>query len=242
MNKNPTQKEEEKTLKNAFIEVAEQYPEIYDYYIKMKENSKDQIIGITDKEINEQILKFVRNVKFLISRIEENSNIFNNSSNSFEEAKKRIEWFKDVIENQDVYKVFYDERTGDQIIKYENDLQRMFKLAWMQSVFKINAESNNGRGPADFVVSYGESDVCIVEFKMAENKKLKQIFQQIEIYKKANRTSNHIAVIFYFNDSEYERVIKILKDLNKEEEINNTFYLIDCRQKVSASNVSYNSD
>ena len=44
---------------------------------------------------------------------------------------------------------------------------------------------------------------------MAENKKLKHIFQQIDIYKKANRTSNHIAVIFYF--SEYEKVIKRFK-------------------------------
>ena len=237
MKKNPTEKEEENVRKKAFGEISEQHPEIYDYYIKLKEISKLEIKSITSKEVAEQIVKFISNVKILSNKINSNSNIFNNAPNAYEESKRRIEWFKDVIENQDVYKIFYDSSTGEKIIKYEEDLQRMFKLVWMQSVFKVDAETNNGRGPADFVVSYGSDDVCVIEFKLAENKKLKHVLKQVNVYKAANRASDHIIAIFYFDDKEYERVIKILKELNKTEELSKTIFLVDCRKKVSASNV-----
>ena len=74
----------------------------------------------------------------------------------------------------------------------------------------------------------------MIEFKLAKNKKLKQNLQkQVEIYKRANRTFNGFTVILFFEENEYERVIKILKDIGLEK--HESIILIDARKKVSAS-------
>jgi len=111
----------------------------------------------------------------------------------------------------------------------------MFKFVWYESVFKDDAETNNGRGPADFVISMGSEDVTVIEFKLAKNTNLVHVFEQVKIYDKANNTENHIVVIFYFSDKEYEKSIKALKEANTESQINKNIYLIDCRIKESAS-------
>ena len=46
---------------------------------------------------------------------------------------------------------------------------------------------------------------------------------------------NDVVVIFYFNDKEYDKAIKALKDTDKESLINRNVFLIDCRLKESAS-------
>lgn len=73
---------------------------------------------------------------------------------------------------------------------------------------------------------------------MAKSSKLKQnLKNQVEIYKKANKTENGIKVIIYFTEDEYKRVIKILEELELTEDKN--IILIDARKdnKISASNV-----
>jgi uncharacterized protein YdcH (DUF465 family) len=76
----------------------------------------------------------------------------------------------------------------------------------------------------------------VVEFKLASNSKLKQnLAKQVEIYEKANNTDKSIKVILYFDDSEYLKIIKILKELKLENKLN--VILIDAGRKISASNV-----
>lgn len=111
----------------------------------------------------------------------------------------------------------------------------MFKFVWHRSVFKDDAETNNGRGPADFVISMGSNDVTVIEFKLAKNTNLDHVFEQVKIYKKANGTEKHVVVIFYFNDREYEKALKSLKGNDVEKYIDENVFLIDCRLKESAS-------
>lgn len=111
----------------------------------------------------------------------------------------------------------------------------MLKFVWHESIFKDDAETNNGRGPADFVISMGSTDVTVIEFKLAKNTNLDHVFEQVKIYKKANNTEKHIVVIFYFNDREYEKALKSLKVTDTENIVNENVFLIDCRLKESAS-------
>ena len=88
----------------------------------------------------------------------------------------------------------------------------------------------------DFKASNGSADQTLIEFKLASNPQLRRNLQnQVEIYKKANRTDNVIKVILYFTLTEYERVMEILEDLKMtaDEDI----ILIDARRdnKPSAS-------
>lgn len=233
MNREPKESEENKIRRESFEAFSNEHKEVYDYYVRLKENSKNEIETQTDDEVSLQLKKFNENVKYLADVINQHGNRFNKARNSYEESKERVKFFKHRIEDNDCNKLFYD---GDkQIITNENDLQRMFKFVWYQSVFKDDAETNNGRGPADFVVSMGSQDVTVIEFKLAKNTNLSHVFEQVKIYDKANDTENHIVVIFYFSDKEYQKAIKALKENDAESCINENVFLIDCRLKESAS-------
>lgn len=233
LNKKPKESEENKIKKECFEEFSNNHKEVYDYYVRLKENSKDEIESKSLDEVSIQLKKFDENVKYLADIIDKNKKLFNSSSNSYEEAKTRIEFFKHRIEDNDCYKLFYNDY--EQIITTENDLQRMFKFVWHKSIFKDDAETNNGRGPADFVISMGSTDVTVIEFKLAKNTNLDHVFEQVKIYKKANNTEKHIVVIFYFSDREYEKALKSLKETDTENIVNENVFLIDCRIKESAS-------
>jgi hypothetical protein len=125
---------------------------------------------------------------------------------------------------------------NDRPITQEAHLQLLYRLTWFASPLDVNREVNNGRGPVDYKVSMGNVDKTLVEFKLARNTKLKtNLKNQVGIYEVANDTKSSITVILYFTDSEWERVQKILRDL----EINNAknIILIDGRStnKPSAS-------
>ena len=234
LNRKPRVNEENKIKKKSFEEFVNEHNEIYDYYIKIKENSYIEIKKQTSEEVLIQMKIFNENVRTLINMINNNKHLFNKNITSFNESKKRVEFFKHVIENNDGYKFFYD-TDGNQIVCRENDLQRMFKFVWYNSIFKNDTEPNNGRCPADFVVSMGSSDVTVIEFKLAKNSNLKHVFEQVKIYDKANNTNNDIIVIFYFSYKEYNKTLTEIKNANKEELINQNIYLIDCQIKESAS-------
>ena len=175
---------------------------------------------------------FVKNAALLADLLSD-TNFYCNRTNSVDEARKRIEYLKDVIENKDGYKLFFH---NGKPIPRENDLQIMYRLTWFGTQYDVNREVNNGRGPVDFKISNGSADVNLVEMKLASNSKLKQNLEnQVEIYKKANNTVNALKVILCFSESELAKVSRILSELGLSEE--KGVYVIDATpNKISASN------
>ena len=151
-----------------------------------------------------------------------------------EEAKQRLKFFKHIIEDCDGYKNLYVK--GIQIAK-ENDLQRLFRFVWYGTNYKIDAEANNGRGQTDFIVSMGQNNQNIIEFKLASNSSLSHVFTQVQIYEAANCTEGSLIAIFYFSEAEYLTSKQIVKEAGYEDMIDESIFLIDCRSdnKISAS-------
>lgn len=119
----------------------------------------------------------------------------------------------------------------------ESDLQVIYRLVWFGTQLDVNREVNNGRGPVDYKISFGKKNATLVEFKLASNSKLKQnLEKQVEIYKAAAETDRAIKVIMFFTDMEYNKVCRILNELDLAD--NEDIVLIDARNnKESASNV-----
>ena len=110
--------------------------------------------------------------KTLIQILKVNTQFYDESAiGSYDASRARVMYLKDFIENKDGYKLFYHKGKP---IKREKDLQLLFKLTWFATIFDVNAEVNNGRGPVDFKISKGDLDKTLVEFKLASNSKLKQ--------------------------------------------------------------------
>ena len=116
-------------------------------------------------------------------KVDETSDFFKLKPTSYAAALKRVNYLKEVIEDNDGYRIFYK---NNKAIASEETIQRIFRLTWFATPFDVNSEVNNGRGAADYKISYGERDSTIVEFKLGSSSSLKKnLLNQTEIYKKS---------------------------------------------------------
>lgn len=223
-----------KIEKDAFKELAKEYPELYDYYIKYVENNPEQVSKLAHEECTEELEKFYSNSKILIAKVIDEGYVIQEDIEAREEAKNRLKFFKHIIEECDGYLALY--YNGKQIAK-EKDLQRLFRFVWYGTSYKVDAEPNNGRGQADFIVSKGMNNQNIIEFKLASNSSLGHVFTQIKIYEAANCTDGSLVVIFYFTEEEKRFAEKVIEDSGYKSAIDESIFLIDCRKdnKKSAS-------
>jgi hypothetical protein len=210
------------------------HPELIDYYLKYKEDHKEDATSVSMEQVSEVKLLFQTHLKELVGLLKDNTPFYDVNPDAYEEALNRVLYLKHVIEDQDGYRLFYIK--GKQVSR-ESDLQVLFKLVWYGAVHDVNSEVNNGRGPVDFKIAYGKKNSTLVEFKLASNSKLKQNLQkQVDIYKAASETDRAIKVIMVFSDSEYKKVMNIFDDIDIREL--HDIVLIDARRdnKPSASN------
>ncbi|HDJ9496933.1 TPA: hypothetical protein PRR53_004201 [Escherichia coli] len=211
------------------------YPSFIDYYIRYKEQNSGGAKRDSNAKVSETEQRYIEAVQLLVDTIfNKHQEFFSSKDDTFEEAYKRVCYLKQVIENNDGYKVFY---LNGVPIKREADLQLMFRLTWFASISDVNSEVNNGRAPVDYKISRGSKDKTLVEFKLASNSKLKQnLANQVKVYEAANETKKSIKVILYFTDRELSGLFKTFKELGIKE--GKDLVLIDARpNKVSASNV-----
>lgn len=232
-NLNLPQKPTKKDKVKAFLNTIKKFPDLIDFYIKLKEDSKHEVSSASVAEINELKEKLVDVFTPLCELLNDKSDFYKTPTNSYEEALKRATFLKDVIENNDGYRIFYD---GTKPIAKEDTIQRIFKLTWYASPFDVNAEVNNGRGPADYKVSFGSGDSTIIEFKLASSSSLKRNLEnQTDIYKTASKSAKDISVILCYTIADLLKVAKVLKEINKENHEN--ILIIDATKKISASKV-----
>lgn len=210
----------------SIIKTAAVYPEILDYYIKYKEKEKADALKM--HVASPENITFFCDVEIIQQEIR--SQEFG-KLNSFDDCISRITFFKKKLEsNSNALHI-------KEMPLQEKQLQTMFKLTTYNSLFDYNSEVNNGRGPIDFIISYGSTDKTGLELKLASNTKLKQnLLNQGTVYSEDSNLKNVIKVIFFFSDKELERVTDILREINKSAD-NREIFLIDCRKKTSASNV-----
>lgn len=229
--KHPTQKDKTKAVQS----VLDNFPLLIDYYIKYKEDNGERakyFSGLRVKEAEEQ---FITQMTEFVKILSDKTEFYKLDVNSYEASYKRVEYLKQVIEDNDGYKAFYHKSKP---IQRESVLHIMYRLTWFASDFEIDSEVNNGRGPVDFKASKGSADKTLIEFKLASNKKLKQnLANQVGVYKKANRTDKAIKVILYFSQAELNSTLRIMKELKINGD--KSIILIDASKdnKKSASTV-----
>lgn len=216
----------------AVSKVIEKFPEVIDYYIKVKEDNGEKAVKVSIEKVAASKQLYFAQYKSLIEMLSK-TDFYATQGDTYSESLDRVKYLKDVIENKDGYKIFYYK---GQPLKKEQDLQILYSFTWYATPSDVNREVNNGRGPVDFKISRGSKDKTLVEFKLASNSQLKRnLMNQVEIYEKANNTKSSIKVILYFSETELKKVQAILKEMKLEEKEN--VVLIDARNdnKPSAS-------
>lgn len=217
----PTQKEKAA----AAVRTIYEYPQIIDFYIRSKENRAEQATDISTAKVRFSQAIFNAQVKAL-QLILAAGEFYKTPTNTLEETRQRIHFLKHVIEDQDGYRLFYKDGKP---VRYEKDLQIMFRLVWFGTPSDVSSEANDGRGPADYKISRGAADKTIVEMKLAKNTALRNnLARQAQIYQEASGAQSAIKVIMYFTLEERVRVLKILDELKLRD--NPDVILIDARR------------
>ena len=213
----------------AAVTVAK-YPVLIDHFIRLKEDCGEEAHRLSGLKVQETQEQFVDQLRALVS-LHLQGTEFYSLGDSYAESLRRVLFLKDVIENNDGYRLFY---LKGKPVKREEDLQIMYRLTWFAAPHDVNREVNNGRGPVDFKVSHGSADKTLIEFKLASNSKLKRnLEKQVGVYEAANNTKKSITVILHFSDNELQRVLRFREDLglNAAENI----ILIDASQDTKPS-------
>lgn len=217
----------------AIQETVNAFPEFIEYYIRYKEDSGDLAVSISKHNVADTEILFVAQVRSLVADLARLTPFYAMTGNTLSEARDRVAFLKDNIENKGGFRIFY---LDGEPIRREADLHILFRLTWCATLSDVSTEVNDGRGPADFKISRGALDKSIVEFKLASNPSLKRNLQnQAALYQKASDAQHALKVIVYFTHEEHERVISILRDLGIEGDPD--VILIDARRdnKPSAS-------
>ena len=220
--KNPDRDEEREAVTRTIME----FPALIDYYIKYKEDHGTQAETISNEKVTLSRQLYLQQFKELVDLLRQQTAFYSSSGVSYVEAKERVAFLKDVIENKGGHRIFY---INGKPIEREEDLHILYRMTWYASESDVTREANDGRGPVDFKVSKGSKDKTLVEFKLAKNTQLERNLQkQAEIYQKASDAEVTIKVIIYFSASERARVENILSKLKLTGHTN--IVIIDARR------------
>jgi hypothetical protein len=206
------EKPKPKDVKEAKAATIRKYPLYVDHFIRMKEDQGDDAAELSGERVASVESTFVRQVKEFVYLVADQTPFYATGYTTYEEARRRVLFLKDVIENKGGHRLFLDVRGAP--IRRESDLQILYRLCWFATTSDVSRETNDGRGPVDFKISRGAADKVLIEFKLASNTKLaRNLEKQVEIYKKASDARRAIKVILAFSDVELKRVAAILAEL-----------------------------
>lgn len=202
-----TQKERDEAAAATIL----QFPELIDYYIRLKEERGEEASSLSAEKVFETEQRFIHHVKELQSDLNSLTLFYKTGRNTYEEAHRRLAYLKDVIENKGGHRIFYFQGKP---LEREKDLQILFRFVWFGTPSDVSTEANDGRGPVDFKVSRGSSDKTLVEMKLAKNTQLaRNLAKQVPIYQAASDAENAIKGIIFFTEAEEERASRILSEM-----------------------------
>jgi hypothetical protein len=200
-----------KERSDAAADTLLHFPQIIDYYIKIKEDMGAEAYDVSSEKVIATEVLFIQQLREIQNLLTAHTKYYHTGKSTYEEAHARLAYLKDVIENKGGHRLFYHDGIP---IEREKDLQILYRLVWFGTPSDVGAEANDGRGPVDYKVSRGAADKTLVEMKLAKNSQLERNLQkQVPIYRSASDAECAIKVIIFFTAEEEQRAITILRKL-----------------------------
>lgn len=220
-------KQKKKHKQDAAIETLIEFPEIIDFYIRLKEESGDEAENVSSHKVAESKRLYLQQFSLLGESLARSTNFYKISGDTYQEAFERVMLFKNAIENNEGYRVLYFD---DKPIEREDDLKILYRLTWRATSINTNEHT-----PATAGVLRASKYKPPIDMKLASNAQLKRrLEKELEDYEDDSGTPKSILVIVYFSWEEFDRVRGLLGELKINERKN--LVLIDARNdnKLSA--------
>lgn len=231
--KEVTTQEKKSHIKNVFIK----YPDLLRDLLKEYSSSKPNYYNFEEDRSGEAGWYRAAQSILLESPLELKLRKEPNLENVYEVVNKICIHFKELIENNGLCKLLYDDKYKQ---KHESASQLLFFGVASAYCFANNLdltpEADAGRGPVDFKISSGASAKIVVEIKLTSNKQLLHGYEkQLPIYKKAEKSQKGIYLVLYNGGISKSRW-KNFNDLLKYNAISNIdVIVINAIPKASAS-------
>lgn len=224
-------------ISQARARTIRQFPELIDYYIKLKEDTGDEASAASRRKTDDTLQVLGRQVRTAADDLRAKTDLYDRPWTSIDEALQAAATFKRYVEDMDGYRVI--NRGGGIPFASEAEVQGFFGLLLSGSRFDVNREPNNGRGPVDFKISRGAPDKALIEFKLAKSSSLKRnLRNQVAIYERANGTEDSVKIIIGYTADDLARAAGIVQELGLDKGIHaNRVVIVDARSdnKPSAS-------
>jgi hypothetical protein len=111
------EKPKQADYESAITATVFKYPELLDYYIRSKEENRDQASAISLDRVERLQRELLDTLQLLAISLAKNGHFYDLVPTSYDEALKRAIFLKETIENNDVYRIFY--KDGEPIASEE---------------------------------------------------------------------------------------------------------------------------
>ncbi len=91
----------------ATYQTLRHFPVLLEYYIRRQEENGDKAVAISRERVSESIQLFLEQASELVRRLQADTRFYEEPGNTYDQARRRVMFLKDVIENKDGYKLFY---------------------------------------------------------------------------------------------------------------------------------------
>lgn len=131
----------------AAIETIFKFPAVVDYYIKNKEDDGERATNLSNTKVQVSEQLYVRQFSELVHLLNENTSFYKTSGKTCEEARQRVAFLKDVIENKGGHRLFY---VHGEPIEREEDIHIAYRLTWFGTASDVSREVNDGARTGGF--------------------------------------------------------------------------------------------
>ena len=94
-------------MEKAVAKTLRQYPELLEYYIREKEETGERAASESQRQVGQTEATMIRQLGQFIARLAAERTFYTLPSDTYDEARARIEFLKDVIENKGGHTIFY---------------------------------------------------------------------------------------------------------------------------------------
>ncbi|OCY54412.1 hypothetical protein [Acinetobacter pittii] len=231
--KSVTTKEKKHHVKNVFI----QYPDLLKDLLEAYSKSKPSYYNFDEDKTGEVIWYRTAQNVLASQPLELNLNKNPSLNDVYAVVKKICLHFKELIENNGLSKLLYDDKDKR---KHESAAQLLFfgiACAYCHANnLDLSPEADAGRGPVDFKISAGASTKVLVEVKLSSNNQLAHGYEkQLPIYQKAEKSQKGIYLVLY-NEGITKRRWESFNSLVKNTQLKNLdVIVVNAIPKASAS-------
>lgn len=156
--KQPGKQPNKSERKEAVKKTIKEFPILVNYYIRQQEDAGHLAKETSEQRVSETEHLFVKQIEDFIEKHLSTTDFYQQNSETFREAYKRLMIFKNVIEENKTQWLFY---VDGKPISTQDDLYLLFKLIWQ-------AKNNKDMSIA-----------IMPEIKLASNKQIKNPFEKL---------------------------------------------------------------